>query len=125
DVHTKAIDQCVKLQDRFVVFDVYHITENNDRWIEDVKVFRNSTPAETEVIKYAAAYFPRAYASIDFSYKKASGNGDNDEGVKVSGVAATTLAELKSIDNARYFQAKNAIRNIEMLMPLASAMVGV
>jgi uncharacterized protein len=36
DVHTQAINQCVLLQDRFTVMDVY-VPENLDDWEADVQ----------------------------------------------------------------------------------------
>ncbi|VTP99751.1 phage tail sheath family protein [Sphingobacterium daejeonense] len=51
---------------------------------------------------------------------------DNDDLVKVSGIAgATNLTELLALNNAQYFQAKSAIANIQMLMPVSGTMAGI
>jgi len=127
DVYGEAIDQAVELQDRFVVLDVYHVPANAERWIEDVNTLRTILAGTTDELKYAAVYFPRIYVGIDYSYKKAgSTSDDNDEAIKIEGIAgAENLAELKKGRNAQYYQAKSAIRNIQMLLPASSAMAGI
>ena len=63
NIHTKAIDQCVKLQDRFTVMDVYHVAGNLKVWDLDVNGvagtggIRNWISGDTDHLKYAAAYF--------------------------------------------------------------------
>jgi len=120
DVYKEAIDQAVALQDRFVILDVYHVPDNGDRWLDDIKVLRDSGLGATiDNLKYAAAYFPKIYTGVNFSYA-------TDEAIKIEGVAgAENLAALKAVNNAFYFQAKNAINNIQMLLPASSAMAGI
>ena len=133
EVYNKAIEQCASLQDRFTVLDVYHSAENEgpngDDWQKDVKDLQDAiTTAQPENLKYAAVYFPAIYTNIDFNYKVAgSQTNDNDEVITIVNGAqgAKTLAELKTKDNAAYFQAKNAVSNIQMLLPPSSAMVGI
>ena len=135
DVHTKAIDQCFNLQDRFTVMDVYHTKENKKKWELDINNtasdpktgIRNLISGETDHLKYAAAYFPRLYSSLNFNYKTDPNDQakDNDASIKVAGGGADNLEDLKKVDNAKYFQAKNALTNLEMLIPAAAAMVGI
>jgi uncharacterized protein len=127
DVHNTAIKQCVDLQDRFTVLDVYHVAANLNIWEEDVKLLRDNLSGTTPELKYAAVYFPRIYAGVDFSYKMPGSQiTDNDESIKIEGIAGSeTLAILKKGGNAQYFQAKSAINNIQMLLPVSSAMVGI
>ncbi|MFT3947215.1 MAG: phage tail sheath C-terminal domain-containing protein [Agriterribacter sp.] len=133
NIHDKAIEQCVKLQDRFTVMDVYHVADNLDVWDFDINGaggeggLRNILSGTTDDLKYAAVYFPRIYASIDFNYKTDPNDQtkDNDAAIKIIGAGADNLAALKSTDNAKYFQAKNALTNLEMLLPVSSAMVGI
>jgi uncharacterized protein len=126
DVHDTAIDQCVLLKDRFTVLDVYHAVDNGDLWEADVQLLRDTLSGTIDDLKYAAVYFPRIYAGINFNYKKPGDQSqDNDESVTISGGAAGTLAELKTVNNAQYFQAKSALTNIPMLMPAAPALVGI
>ena len=111
-----AIDQSYNLKDRFTVLDVWI---DSDATVDNIEVFRNANLGNTvEKLKYAAAYYPRIYTILDYYY--------NDEAlVKINGVAgATTLTELKGVNNAYYFMAKNAISNIELLMPASSGVVG-
>ncbi|MFT3910798.1 MAG: phage tail sheath C-terminal domain-containing protein [Ferruginibacter sp.] len=126
DVYDNAVRQCVDLQDRFTVMDVYHDDENETRWDADITEFRTRV-ASSDDLKYAAAYFPRIRTGVDYNYKKAgSQEYDNDESIKIEGVSGKqTLADLKKGNNAEYFKAKNAITNIQMLLPASSAMAGI
>ena len=127
DVYGEAIDQAAELQDRFVILDVYHVPDNLERWSEDVNTLRNLLAGTTDELKYAAVYFPRIYAGIDYSYKKPGSQvDDNDESIHIEGIpGAETLADLKKGRNAQYFQAKNEITNIQMLLPPSPAIVGI
>ncbi|MCC7526846.1 MAG: phage tail sheath family protein, partial [Chitinophagaceae bacterium] len=126
NVHDNAIDQCVLLKDRFTVMDVYHIPENETLWSADVQFLRDTLSGTTDNLKYAAVYFPRIYAGIDFNYKMPGDQStDNDASILISGGAAANLADLKSVNNAQYFQAKSALSNIQMLLPAAPALVGI
>jgi uncharacterized protein len=133
DVYSTAIDQAVLLQDRFVVMDVYHDVNNGTVWDFDVNGnggsggLRNILSGDTDHLKYAAAYFPRIYTGVDFNYAMPGDQTtNNDASILITGVAdVNTLADLKSKNNAQYFQAKNAITNIQMLLPASSAIVGI
>jgi phage tail sheath protein FI len=126
NVYAAAIQQCVDLQDRFTITDVYHLADNADNWSLDVKLLRDTLSGTTDDLKYAATYFPRIYTGVNYNYKSPGSDSDNDAAVVVTGVAgANTLAELKGVNNALYFQARNRIDNIEMLLPPSSAMAGV
>ncbi len=132
DLYSTAIIQAVKLQDRFVVMDVYHDVANGLVWDFDINGnggtggLRNTISGTTDTLKYAAAYFPQIYTGIDFSYKMPGDQTrDNDASIIISGVAASNLADLKNINNAQYFQAKNAITNIQMLLPASPALAGI
>lgn len=127
DVHTRAIQQCVDLQDRFTVMDVYHDVANLEVWSLDIKALRDTLSGTTDFLKYAAVYFPKIYTGVDFNYK-VSGDPvtDNDDLVAIEGIAgATKLSDLKAGKNAQYFQAKSAVANIQMLLPVSLAMVGI
>ncbi|HEX5111261.1 MAG TPA: phage tail sheath C-terminal domain-containing protein [Saprospiraceae bacterium] len=126
DVHDTAIDQCVELKDRFTVMDVYHLPDNLDLWSADVQLLRDTLSGTTDDLKYGAVYFPRVFTGVNFNYKMPGDQTtDNDASIAITGGAAGTLAELKSANNAQYFQAKSAITNIPMLLPASSAMVGI
>lgn len=126
DIHDTAIEQCIDLKDRFVVMDVYHKADNEDLWSADVQLLRDTLSGTTNDLKYAAVYFPRVYTGINFNYKMPGDQSqDNDASIAITGGAADNLADLKAADNAQYFQAKSALANIQMLLPAASAMVGI
>ncbi|NQX43284.1 hypothetical protein SAMN05421820_11647 [Pedobacter steynii] len=127
DIHTQAIQQCVELQDRFTVLDVYHDVANLEEWELDIKALRDTLSGPTDFLKYAAVYFPKIYSGVDYNYKVVGDQSkDNDDLVKITGIAGVTkLSELLATKNAQYFQAKSAITNIQMLLPVSVAMVGV
>jgi phage tail sheath protein FI len=126
DVYDNAIDQCVELKDRFTVLDVYHLPDNLEQWDLDIQLLRDTLSGTTDDLKYAAVYFPRILTGVNFNYKMPGDQTtDNDASVTITGGAAGTLAELKTANNAQYFQAKSAITNISMLLPASSAMVGI
>jgi phage tail sheath protein FI len=133
DLFSTAISQAVNLQDRFVVMDVYHDAANLDVWDFDINGIggsgglRNMLSGTTDDLKYAAVYFPKIYTGVDYNFKMpGSQTEDNDAAIKIEGVAgAQTLADLKQGQNALYFQAKNAVTNIQMLLPVAPAIVGI
>lgn len=126
NVYDAAIDQCVLLGDRFTVLDVYHNPDNGDQWDLDVQFLRDTLSGTTNDLKYAAVYFPRIYAGVDFNYKvPGDQTTDNDASIVIVGGAADNLADLKAANNAQYFQAKSALSNIQMLLPASSAVVGI
>lgn len=115
----EALDQCAELKDRFTVFDVWiHPTDPD---FDAVQELRNFDFGTIDTMKYAAVYYPRIYTRIDYVYGA-------DATVAITGkgdaTLTGTLAELKSKNNAFYFMAKNAITNIEMLLPASGAVVG-
>jgi len=122
-LHDSAIDQAVKLQDRFVVMDVYHNIENLTNWQADVDFLRSNLSGTTDDLKYAAVYFPKIFTGTDFYIK------DKEDQVIITAKSLDglpgTLAELKSVNNAYYFMAKGAINDLEMLLPASSAIVGI
>jgi phage tail sheath protein FI len=125
-VHAAAIKQCVDLQDRFVILDVYHLIDNGTTWRLDINLLRDILSGTTDDLKYAAVYFPRINTDVDYYFKTPGTNDDNDAVVAVVGFPdADTLAALKGKNNPYYFLAKNAIQNIRMLLPASSAMAGI
>ncbi len=119
-LYTKAIDLCVKLQDRFTVMDVWHDTGlAAEDWFQNIQTLRDKTNSEVDNIKYAAAYFPNLKTTMDLFYVV-------DDDVKVNfGGEELTLAGLKSKDNGLYFRARSALRAIPCEMPPSPAMVGI
>ncbi len=115
-LYKESLDQCAELKDRFAVMDVWidpDITVNN------VQVLRDFDFGTIDTVKYGAVYYPRLFTRLDYYYNNV------DTAVKINGVAgAATLAELKGFNNAFYFMAKNAITNIELLLPASSGVVG-
>jgi phage tail sheath protein FI len=124
-LYTDAIKQAAKLQDRFVIMDVYH-SPGSMTYRADVQFLRDTLAGTPEELKYAAVYFPYVRTTIDFQYKFADSTRDNDALVIIEGSAnGGTLEELKNTNNTEYFQAKNAINNLQMILPASPAVAGV
>lgn len=124
NLYKKAIDMCVKLQDRFTVMDVFHDRQlAAEEWFKNIEELRNQIGSEINSLKYAAAYFPNLETTLDLYY---GGEGAGDGNVKVDNAGnEITLEELKSSDNSLYFRARSALRAIPCVMPPSPAMVGV
>lgn len=133
-LHNAAITQCVNLQNRFTVMDLYRakIAANNNQidnstlgWNTDVQKLRNQggfsggIAGDVETVKYGAVYFPRLWTDIAFIY--------NEAHVAINGVSGfTTMDALKSPKNQLYNMAKDALaNNLLMLLPASGAVVGV
>jgi hypothetical protein len=87
----------------------------------DVNALRNTLAGTTDVLKYAAVYFPRLYTTVNFMVNEAAVRITS----KSAGALPPTLAELRTANNAFYFMATNALNSTQMLMPASSAVVGI
>ncbi|HTE24149.1 phage tail sheath family protein [Flavitalea sp.] len=115
NLYRQALKQCGELQDRFAVMDVW-IDPNST--IDNIRVLRDFYFENHQELKHGATYYPRVFTSIDYNY--------SDESlVRINGISgAGTLAELKNLNRTWYFLAKNAITNIDMLLPASSGVIG-
>lgn len=121
-LHEEAMDQCTNLQDRFTVMDVWI---DPDPTVDNITEFRNTIAGDINRFKYGAVYYPRIYTRLDYYYKNPGTTTDNDASVAITGIGGVaTLNDLKSFNNAYYFMAKNAINQIEMVLPASSGVVG-
>lgn len=118
-LHKEALDQAADLKDRFVVMDVW---VDPDETVDNIQVLRDFDFGAITTTKYGAVYYPRIYTRLDYTY------GDDDDLVEIIGIGDSslsgTLTELKDKNNAYYFMAKSAIKDIEMIMPASSPVVG-
>lgn len=125
DVHIQSIQQCAFLKDRFTVMDVYHTAGN--LWTVDIADLRAGLALTTDELKYAAVYVPKLYTGIDYYYKLTEDPAkDNDELISIVGIPdAEKLSDLLKDKNTQYLRAKNAVTNLQMLLPVSAAIVGV
>jgi phage tail sheath protein FI len=126
ELYKDAIDMCVSLQDRFTVTDVWQDPAlPPDEWHTNIDTLRNAPtlPLDVDHAKYAASYFPNLETTLDLYYG-GEGSGDDNVNVVRNGVNMT-LTQLKTTDNAQYFQARSAIRAIPCNMPPSPAIVGI
>ncbi|NER12051.1 phage tail sheath family protein [Leptobacterium flavescens] len=122
----ESMDMCEKLKDRFTVMDIWQDPAEPDL-LANIDVMRNNTPPEENTIKYGATYFPNVETILDYYY---GGEGDGDANVTIvhqggDGSLNGPMSDLKSKNNALYFQAQNSIRNLPLEMPPSSGVVGV
>ncbi|OQP60585.1 phage tail protein [Niastella vici] len=111
-IFDKALDQCVELQDRFTVMDVY---PSGATAAADL---RSTLSNDVLKLKYGAAYYPRLYTLLTYDYS-------DETLVTVTGVGGSaTLDALKAANLKYYNMAKAAINGLEMLLPAAPAVVG-
>lgn len=125
-LYNEAMELCHEMKDRFTVIDVWLDPQEPDL-MANIATLRNNTSAETDTLKYGAVYFPNIETILDYYY---GGEGPGDGNVNIihqggDGSFNGTLAELKGKNNAFYFQARTAIRNMPMVMPPSPAMVGI
>ena len=123
NLQNEALEQCVALQDRFVIMDTYRTPNSNDPIIDDAAELRLRIGNEIDTIKYGAAYFPFLETFLDFQY-----DGTDVVVTKPDG-STSDLSAMKSgaaADNARYNQARAAIGSqLNVLLPPSSSMAGI
>lgn len=118
-LHEEALDKCADLKNRFTVMDVW---VSPDATVNNIDALRNANFAVTiDNSKYGAVYYPRIYTILNYAYDPATVNVTQQGGAGFSG----TLADLKTSNNALYYQTVSAINDIEMLLPASAAVVGV
>jgi len=114
-LYQAALVQCNLLGDRFAVMDVWM---DSDKTVDNIKTLRDFDFGDPFHVKYGAVYYPRIYTTLDYYYT-------DETKVKINGIGgAATLDALKSFNNAYYFMAKNAISNIDLLLPASCGVVG-
>ena len=128
NLYGEAMDMCQEMKDRFTVMDVWHDpTLPPEEWRENIKTLRDITGNEIDTLKYGCAYFPNVETILDYWY---GGEGIGDSNVLIEhvggdGTYAGTLAQLRSKNNALYFLARNAVRDVPVELPPSSGIVGI
>ncbi|MDT0686998.1 phage tail sheath family protein [Autumnicola psychrophila] len=121
-----TMNMCVKLKDRFAVMDIWEEPGETD-FLSNIELMRDKTSPEESIIKYGATYFPNLETILDYYY---GGEGSGDANVTIDhqggdGSLSGTLSNLKSLNNALYFHAQQAIRNFPLEMPPTPGVLGV
>ena len=128
DLYTAALNQCVDLQDRFTIMDVWTNSALPLGDTENINVMRSSTlPVDTDTLKYGAIYYPYLSTSLDYYYGEESQRDNNVQIVVESGDGglAGSLGELKGKNNAFYFQVINALTQAPLELAPSSGIAGV
>lgn len=109
-LYNDALAQCELLKDRFVIMDCHGKTN------DVVGEFRSGI--STSNLKYGAAYYPYLNTSLNYLY--------DESAVTIAGVpGSTTLSALKSADNNKYIQAKQALTRLHATLNPGPAIAGV
>ena len=122
-IQNASLAQCVTLQDRFAVMDVW-VDPDAALPDENITTFRAQDFGPVDRAKYGAAYYPRVFTSYDYRINP------DYSGVTVvqsggTGIYEGTLASLEDGNNVAFNLAKAAVNDIEMLLPMSSSVVGV
>lgn len=116
-LHKEALDQCELLQDRFTVMDVW--LDPADPGADHIATMRNTLTGTVDQLKYGAVYYPMVDTILDYQYDEAA------VAITVNNAASGDLGGLQSTSNAQYNQAKAAITQIDLTLPVSAAIVGV
>ncbi len=125
-IYGESMDLCQELGDRFTLMDVW-IDPTLPSIPDNIGPLRDNTPNEIDTLKYGAAYYPNIETILDYYY---GGEGPGDANVTIvhdggDGSFSGTLAELKGKNNAVYFQARSAVRDLPMILPPSPGMAGI
>lgn len=115
-VQKESLDQCVNLQDRFSVMDIW--VDPNDEFADNIASFRDFGFDTVDTRKYGAAYYPNLEMRFNYS-------ANDDEVTVVLDGAPITLADLETANNALYNQAKSRINGVSMILPPSGSVVGI
>jgi len=138
ELMSSVINHCTLMQNRLAVMDVYPVNgylipQQNIDALRGADGNNNGLQIQfAENFKFAAAYYPRIKTNITPSIVDPATGLDNDSLINVSLVSAGAAAPpvklntLKSTKGQIYYAVKNYIdNNLEMLLPVAPAIVGV
>ena len=125
-IQNSALNQCAKLQDRFVIMDVHggdvSLSDSKADLRQAVINFRSSGIG-TNNLKYGAAYGPNIETILDFAVDEAK--------TKVWVATDKTppvefiLSSLESDNNINYEAARAAIRDLSNILPPSAAIAGI
>jgi hypothetical protein len=115
-LQNESLAQSALLKNRFALMDTW-LPATPDPVFKPIEVFREKITADLDKRKYGAAYYPRVYSVLDYKY--------NDEAIKINGGPVNNLHDLKTADNALYFQVKAVVNSIELLLPASPAIAGI
>jgi phage tail sheath protein FI len=120
-LHKDAMLQAASRKDCFVVMDIW--VNPKDAMFNPVQSFREFDFGGTEVVRYGAAYYPRIRANLHYYFDQ---TGSRVKIVSKSDRSLNgTLKALKEKSDTYYAAAVKAISDINMLLPVSSAVVGV
>ena len=149
NLYANALQQCADLQDRFTICDVLLDGGNPNDINAASGAFRDKIG--TSNLKYGAAYYPSVTTTLGYSFVESKisvtsggtatllryleqefkakeaemrANGDSEADI-ISALEDMKEASLFHQDNEAYFMIRNQIEEIDLVLPVSSAMAGV
>ncbi len=120
-LYDAALDQCNKLQDRFVVMDSFIDPENTS--LNDAAEAFRSGGIGTNYLKYGAAYGPRLETIFNYLYDEEQVQVTLPDGSETNMKAINPTEET---ENGQYYpRVKRAVEAIPVILPAAPLVVGV
>lgn len=124
-----ALDQCGKLQDRFVIMDIH---DKGDTLVTSGQVntaagaFRTGVaPTNPVNLKYGAAYFPNVRANLPYAYSEAQVNVAHTVNGAAGGLNGQNLGQVATGNTAAYNKLKKAIDAFPVTLPPSPFVAGV
>jgi uncharacterized protein len=117
-VYASALAQCEKLQDRFVIMDVAHGTDD----LAHAERTNFRTGIGSNSLKYGAAYYPWLKTDVGYQYDEAN--------VTIAGADGDTNAtndpklNLATLSKDVYYKVKAQLDGIKLDLPPSAAMAG-
>ena len=129
-VHNASLDQCLDLQDRFAIMSLYTVRENNQGSIsnpnQDSADFRALAIGVDDFhTRYGAAYYPNIETIFDYAFDPASVSVVHTVGGAAGDFDGTTLADLRTANNALFKRAEGGIFGVPCRIPPSAIMAGI
>lgn len=120
-----ALDQCHKLQDRFLIMNTY-----TDGDATSIEALRNGMNANKHRLKYGAAYYPFLKSIINYHYLDTGATithstVDSEDTTGTGSYDGLTLDAIETTDNVLYESIKSEIRKLTVEIPPSAAISGV
>ncbi|MCV6603701.1 MAG: phage tail sheath subtilisin-like domain-containing protein, partial [Porticoccaceae bacterium] len=120
-IGTAAIDQCVKMQDRFALVDTIDSMDfaNPLSMDADIAALRDNTPVTTDRNKYGATYYPYLRTTMARSYD------ESQVTVKLADDSSVAMSDDSLSGTAVYAELKSQLGSQYMVLPPCAAVAGI
>ncbi len=126
-LYNQALQQCVDLQDRFVIMDLHHDLrglEIDGDVLDEAGVFRDGVRSEINFVKYGAAYAPNIRSVFNYQYDEATVTIEHNVNSE-AGSGSLNGSAFGTLDGATQSKVSTAIDNFSIMLAPSSAAAGV